>query len=85
MEVFHNISDAEIFVPTPLVTGRKYRLKWVFFVQTILADRYIHHGEMPVISLKSSSKVEFETKKKNFVFFEALSWFKILSEHVIFV
>ena len=35
-----------------------------FFVQTILDDRYIHRREMSeVVSLKSSSIVEFEIEK----------------------
>ena len=34
----------------------------VFFVQTILADRYIHRREMWVVSLKSSSSIKFEIK-----------------------
>ena len=33
-----------------------------FFVQSNLADRYIHRKEMWVISLKSSSSIEFEIK-----------------------
>ena len=63
-----------IFVPTPLVGGRNYILKWVFFVPWILADRYIHRREMCVVSLKSSSSVEFEIKKifLNFVFFRGV-------------
>ena len=30
----------------PTCGGRNYILKWVFFVQKILADRYIHRREM---------------------------------------
>ena len=52
-----------VFVPTPLVGGRNYILKWVFFVQSILADRYIHRREMWVVSLKSWSSIEFKIKK----------------------
>ena len=39
-----------------------------------------------MVSLKSSSSVEFEIKKifLNFVFFEELSRFKVLCEHGIF-
>ena len=51
-----------IFVPTPLVGGRTIYSN-VFFVQTILADRYIHRREILVVSLKSSSSVEIEIKK----------------------
>ena len=69
--------DIRIIVPTPLVGGRNYILKWVFF-QSILADPYIHRREMWVVSLKSSSRVEFGIKKifLNFVFFGELSRFK---------
>ena len=40
-----------------------------------------------MVSLKSSSSVEFKIKKIlfNFVFFEELSRFKVLCEHVVFV
>ena len=33
-----------IIVPIPLEGGMNYRLNWVFFVQTILTDRYFHRG-----------------------------------------
>ena len=33
-------------VPTPLEGGGNYILKWVFFVQSILTDRYIHSREL---------------------------------------
>ena len=57
-----------------------------FFVQTVLADRYFHRREMWVVSLKSSHRVEFETKKDFFYFrfFEELSRIEILCEHGIF-
>ena len=57
-----------------------------FSVPWILADRYIHRREMCVVSLKSSTSVEFEIKKifLNFVFFEELSRFKVSCEHWIF-
>ena len=63
--------------------GEELYTKMVFFVQTISADRYIHRREMWVLSLKSSSSVEFEIKKI-FVFFEELSKLKVLCEHVVF-
>ena len=57
----------------PHLWGRNYILKWVLFVETILADRYIHRREIRVVSLKSLFSVEFETKKiLNFVFFDEL-------------
>ena len=70
------------------MVGRNYILKWVFFVQTILADRYIHCREMWVVSIKISSSVEFEIKKiflKIVFFFEEFSSIEVLSEHGIFV
>ena len=48
-----------IFFPTPLV-GRGTIYSNGFFVQTILADRYIHRRELLVLSLKS---VEFKIEK----------------------
>ena len=57
-----------------------------FFVQTILADRFIHRREMLALSLKSSSSVEFEIKRFFYYrfFFKELSRFEVLCEHVIF-
>ena len=34
-----------------------------FFVQSILADRYIHRRELRLVSLESSSSVEYGNKK----------------------
>ena len=76
-----------IIVPTPLVGGGgTIYSNGFFFVPWILADRYIHRREMCVVSLKSSSSVEFEIKKifLNFDFFEELSRFKVSCEHWIF-
>ena len=66
--------------------GGSIYLNGFFFVQTILADRYIHRTEMWVVSLESSSSKEFVFCKilLNFVFFEELSRFESSSEHVIF-
>ena len=59
--------------------------KGFFFVQSILADRYVHRTEMSVISLKSSSSLEFVTKKIFFSFeFLELSRIEVLCEPVIF-
>ena len=57
-----------------------------FFVQSILAARYIHRREMWVVSLKNSSSLEFEIDKifVNFAFFEELPRIEILCEHVVF-
>ena len=38
------------------------------FVQSILADRYIHRRESRIVSLESPSNVEYEIKK-NIIFF----------------
>ena len=67
----------------PHLWGEKLYTQMCFFVQTILADRYIHRREVRVASLKNSSSVKFEIKKifSNFVFFEELSWFKVSCEH----
>ena len=54
-----------------------------FFVQSILADRYIHRREMRVVSLKISSSKHSKLKRyygKDFFdirFFEELSKFKV--------
>ena len=55
MRLENNCSD-------PICGGRIYILKWVFFVQSILADRYIHRREIRVVSFINSTSVEFEIK-----------------------
>ena len=59
-----------IFVPTPLEGGRTIYSNGVFFVQSILADRYIHRRELRLVSLESLSSVEYGIEKIffNFVF-----------------
>ena len=49
-----------------------------FFVQTIFADRYIHRRELRLVSLESSSNIEYRSKKISFgfVFYRELSRFK---------
>ena len=66
----------------PTCGGRNYILKWVFFVWTILADRYTHRREMWVVVLKRSSSAEMKTNKifLNFAFFEELSRVEVLCE-----
>ena len=58
--------------------GEELYTQMFFFVQTILADRYIHCREIWEVSFKSSSNAEFEIKKIFFIFvyFEELSRFK---------
>ena len=69
----------ELFVPTPLEGGRNFIVKWVFFVQSILADRYIHCREMRLVSLESLSSVEYGIKKifLIFAFDREISRFKL--------
>ena len=59
--------------------GGNYILKWVFFVQSILADRYIHRRELRLVSLESLSSVEYGIKKifLIFVFDREISRFKL--------
>ena len=49
--------------------GRNYILNWFFFVQSILADRYIHCRELCAVSLESPSSVEYGIKKFFFLIF----------------
>ena len=64
----------------PLEGGGNYIRKWVFFVQSIFADRYIHRRELRLVSLESSSSVEYEIKNifLIFVFYGELSRLKLL-------
>ena len=67
-------------VPTPLEGGgRNYILKWIFFVQSILAGRYIHRRELRLVSLESLSSVEYGIKKIFLIFFRdrEISRFKL--------
>ena len=68
-----------IFCSDPSWGGRNYILKWGFFVQSIFADRYIHRRELRLVSLESSSNVEYGIKKifLIFVFYRELSRFKL--------
>ena len=52
--------DITVFVPTPLEGGATIYSNGFFFVQTILADQYIHRGELRLESIKSLSSVEYE-------------------------
>ena len=51
-----------IFVPTPL-EGEGTIYSNGFFVQSILADRYINGRELRLVSLESLSSVEYRIKK----------------------
>ena len=59
-----------LIVPTPLLVGggRNYILNRFFFVQSILADRYIHRRELRLVSLESPSSLEYRIKKIFLIF-----------------
>ena len=52
--------ERSIVLPTPLEGGGTTYSNVFFFVQTIFADRYIHRRELRLVSLESSSSVEYE-------------------------
>ena len=58
--------DILLIVPTPR-EGEGTIYSNGFFVQSILADRYIHRRELRLISLESLSSVEYGIKE---IFFE---------------
>ena len=82
-KIVSTTSLALLLLFRPHLWGEELSTQMGFFVQTILADRYIHRRKMRVVSLKSSSSVELEIKKifLNLVFSEELSRFKVLCEH----
>ena len=72
---FKTIFLIKNYCSDPTCGGRNYILKW-FFVQTILAERYINRREMWVVSLKSSFSVNFGIK-------EILFWISFFFRGVI--
>ena len=65
------------FIDRPFLMGEELYTQMVFFVQTILADRYIHRRELRMVSLESLSSVEYGIKKISiFVFYSELSRFE---------
>ena len=68
-----------LIVPTPLEGGGTIYSNGFFFVQSILADRYIHRRELRLVSLESLSSVEYEIKNifLIFVFDREISRFKL--------
>ena len=56
----------ERFVPIHF-SGRGTIYSNGFFVQTILADRYIHRRELWVVALESPSSGEYEIEKSFFI------------------
>ena len=69
-----------LIVPTPLEGGGTIYSTGFFFVQSIFADRYIHRRELRLVSLESSSSVEYGIKNifPIFNFYRELSRFKLL-------
>ena len=70
-----------LIVATPLGGGgggEELYNQMGFFVQTILADRYIHRRKMRLVSLEGLSSVEYGIKKIFFIFcfYMELSRFK---------
>ena len=63
-----------------LLRGEELYTQMVFFVQTILADRYIHRRELRLVSIESLPSVEYGIKKifLILVFYRELSRFKLL-------
>ena len=51
------------FLFRPLLRGEELYNQLGFFVQSILADRYIHRRELRLLSLESLSSVEYGIKK----------------------
>ena len=56
------------------IVGEELYTQMGFFVQTILADRYIHRTELKLASLESSSSVEYGTKRFFLYFFSTESY-----------
>ena len=73
-----------LIVPTPLEGEGTIYSNGFFFVQSILADRYIHRRELRLVSLESLSRVEYGIKKifLIFIFNRELSRFKFRENSV---
>ena len=84
------VSAWNFIVPTLLRVEELYT-QMGFFVPWIFAARYIHRTELRLVSLESSSGVEYGIKKifLIFVFYRELSRFKLLRKeewiHVVFI
>ena len=59
MILIEQLSEKNLFVPTPLEGGGTIYSTGFFFVQSILADRYIHRSELRLVSLESLFSVEY--------------------------
>ena len=68
-----------LFRPLLRGGGEELYTQMSFFVQSILADRYIHRTELRLVSLESLSSVEYGIKKifLIFVFDREISRFKL--------
>ena len=55
----HNFDKTSFIVPTPLEGEGTIYSNGFFFVQSTLADRYIHRRELRLVSLESLSSVEY--------------------------
>ena len=86
-----HISIIKIYCSDPLEGGGTIYSTGFFFVPWIFAARYIHRRELRLVSLESSSSVEYGTKKifLIFVFYRELSRLKLLRKeewiHVVFI
>ena len=56
-------TKVNIVVPTPLEGREELYTQMGFFVQTILTDRNIHRRGLRLVSLESTSSVEYGIRK----------------------
>ena len=86
-----NMMHLEFNCSDPLEGGGTIYSTGFFFVPWIFAARYIHRRELRLVSLESSSSVEYGIKKifLIFVFYRELSRLKLLRKeewiHVVFI
>ena len=81
-----NKTNPELYCSDPSWGGRNYILKWVVFVQTILADRYNNRRELWLVSLEIPSRLQYGIKKifAIFNFYRELSRLKFLWKLEVF-
>ena len=75
----HNLCNNFVLLFRPLLSEEELYTQMGFFVQSILADRYIHRRELRLVSLERLSSAEYEIKKifLIFVFVREISRFKL--------
>ena len=80
IKYYHKTSMGPVIIVPTHMWGEELYTQMGFFVQTISADRYIHRRELKLVSLESSSRVEYGIKNilLIFVFYGELSRFKLL-------